>query len=283
MKKNNRAAGWQHAKITGHKNEAKIEELLINDYEYKNMFLNKINKPNNSILKLAVGGINEKTVDCIFDNEKTTSKTDLAVVLDDNTLHNISIKKSVGGQVQLITIERFIKGYESHYQEKIPPVVKKGIELFWGSHPKTKQIIDSYGRNKEYEYAKNRLVADTLSKYDNNIYLSLISWFKDNIVFITDLIFSKGLARDSSNWASLIWYKNEIGENNLNSIFYISDIAKASYKFKDTICYGNRNGGTTIQLPFGFVQWHSPQKTIPGSIQFHHNHSKIFNIISDTN
>lgn len=34
-------------------------------------------------------------------------------------------------------------------------------------------------------------------------------------------------------------------------------------------------GGTTIQMAFGFVQWHSPQKTIPGCIQFHHNYNKI--------
>ena len=39
--------------------------------------------------------------------------------------------------------------------------------------------------------------------------------------------------------------------------------------------YGNVGGGTTIQLPFGFVQWHSPTKKIPGDMQFHHNHEKI--------
>jgi len=38
---------------------------------------------------------------------------------------------------------------------------------------------------------------------------------------------------------------------------------------------GSVLGGSTIQLPFGFVRWHSPSKTIPGQMQFHHSFSKI--------
>lgn len=37
--------------------------------------------------------------------------------------------------------------------------------------------------------------------------------------------------------------------------------------------YGYKNGGTTIQLPFGFVQWHQ------SSMQFHHSFDKIRNIL----
>ena len=37
----------------------------------------------------------------------------------------------------------------------------------------------------------------------------------------------------------------------------------------DVVYYGNTLGGSTIQLPFGFVQWHQ------NSMQFHHNFEKI--------
>ena len=40
------------------------------------------------------------------------------------------------------------------------------------------------------------------------------------------------------------------------------------------ITYGNNNGGTTIQLPFGFVQWHK------GQMQFHHSYEKIRNLLN---
>ena len=43
--------------------------------------------------------------------------------------------------------------------------------------------------------------------------------------------------------------------------------------------YGKVGGGTTIQLPFGFVQWHSPTKKIPGDMQFHHGYEKIKELV----
>lgn len=42
--------------------------------------------------------------------------------------------------------------------------------------------------------------------------------------------------------------------------------------------YGTKNGGSTIQLPFGFVQWHSPRKVIPGNLQFHHSYDKMIEL-----
>ena len=49
----------------------------------------------------------------------------------------------------------------------------------------------------------------------------------------------------------------------------IKDIAELSKKYSNKIWYGKKNGGSTISLPFGFVQWHQ------GKIQFHHNLESI--------
>lgn len=276
MEKRNRASGWKHAKLSGHENESTIEALMETESKYQQMFLHKVGKTGASITHIDVGGLREKDVDCIFDGEKTKSKADMHVLLDDGSQYNISIKKSAGGQVYLITDSRFIAGFEKQYKKVIPDNVKRAIRLFWGSADDTVSIIDRFGTQKEYEYHKNRLVADTLKIYDKTLYMALLSWFVENTSDIVDFCFSKGLAKDQNAWANVIWYKNELGENNFNDIFTISKMKDVlSKRAKFDICYGNRGGGTTIQLPFGFVQWHSPTKVIPGCIQFHHSYKKI--------
>ena len=58
-------------------------------------------------------------------------------------------------------------------------------------------------------------------------------------------------------------------------VFDIEDICKIAKKYSETeTYYGTTNGGTTIQLPFGFVQWHQEQ------LQFHHQYWKINDLLS---
>ena len=54
-----------------------------------------------------------------------------------------------------------------------------------------------------------------------------------------------------------------------------------SNKLKNESEYGNKTGGSTIQLPFGMVQWHSPTKKIPGDMQFHHSYEKIMELLNE--
>ncbi len=155
--------------------------------------------------------------------------------------------------------------------------------MFWGYTlyiNNIKDIIKKYGTYKNYELRKSRLVSTTLEIYDNDLYYVLIDWFKNNIKEITDFCFSKGLAKNKQDWADVIWYSNNLENNILNNIYFIKDLTNKIDACKELIIgYGSKNGGTTIQLPFGFVQWHSPTKKIPGDIQFHHNYSKIKQIL----
>ena len=57
---------------------------------------------------------------------------------------------------------------------------------------------------------------------------------------------SKGLAKYEKDWAKVLWYKNELSENDLDDLFLIDEIKK---KLPKNAEFGNRNGGTTIQLP----------------------------------
>lgn len=83
-----------------------------------------------------------------------------------------------------------------------------------------------------------------------------------------------GAARDKDEWSDYVWYVNLLGENDVDEVFYIENICKAAVKVANSeTFYGDSNGGTTIQLPFGFVQWHQSQ------LQFHHSYEKVCNLI----
>ena len=84
-----------------------------------------------------------------------------------------------------------------------------------------------------------------------------------------------GAAYDSNEWSDFIWYINLLGENNTDNILFIEDICNAvqNVAYQETY-YGSLHGGTTIQLPFGFVQWHQKQ------LQFHHNYDKLYDILN---
>lgn len=236
----------------------------------------KIKKTHCNIVSVEVGGLNEKGTYSVFEGEKTKSKTDIQVYLSDGSKYNVSIKKSLSGQVYLIGIMRFIEGFEKQFKVSIPRKVKNAISFFWGCNEETRKVIEECGTHKKYEFRKNRLVAESLKIYDEFLYDILLEWFNANIEKIAEFCFSKGLATNKDDWANIIWYRNEINENNINEIFYLPDLfSKISSIKKPLVKYGNRSGGTTIQLPFGFVQWHSPTRKIPGEIQFHHNYEKI--------
>ena len=69
----NRAEGWKYAKLSGHRNEAKIKNLFDNE-EYKNKFSERLGVT--TIESASIGGLHEVDVDCILGG-KTKSKTDL--------------------------------------------------------------------------------------------------------------------------------------------------------------------------------------------------------------
>lgn len=272
----NRSEGWQHAKLTGHENERLIAELTERDPDVQRRLLDAAHISGYTIKSVEYGGLCEADVDSVFGG-KTKSKTDMWLNLSNGQRLNVSIKKDEGGQVFLIGIDRFIEGFELQYKRKIPDDIKRALSLYFGSAEDTIEIINRFGgANKSLETRKHRLVADTLKAYNVALYDDLLQWFSDNTVELFDFCFAKGLACNERDWAHIVWYKNMVGENQFDTIIYLPDIT-------NQICakveYGSKNGGSTIQLPFGFVQWHSPRKVIPGNLQFHHNYRKVLDFI----
>lgn len=282
MQKRNRSEGWIYAKNSGHNNEELVRLRLETDAEFRNHFLNQIGLESKRIKQVSVGGIHEKDVLSVLGKSKTKSKTDLHVLFDDDSYINVSIKKSTGGQVYLITHDHFINGFEKQFNTIIPENIKRAIELFWGSAVDIPEIVNNIGTNKNYEFRKHRIVGDTLSVYSNELYLGLLEWMKKNMHNLVLFCFSTGLAAEEKDWADVIWYINELGDETFNYACRIELLAKKAHENADLyVFYGNRGHGTTIRLPFGFVQWHSPQKVIPGCLQFHHDLNLIRRVINN--
>lgn len=277
MNNRNRSQGWAHAKKTGHLNEEIAATNIANSPDIQNKITSVSNCNNLVFSNVRYGGLHESKVESIIENHKTTSKTDIMIPYDDNTL-NISLKKDSGGQVFLISVDNFIYGFEKHYFTTIPNHIKRALALFFGSVDKA-EIINIVNRQnspyKSYEIRKNRLTASTLYKFDLNLHNALIDWFAYNITNIFDFCFIRGMSKNQKDWANIIWYKNFLNENTYDKMFNLNNIKDNLQKYAE---YGSKNGGTTIQLPFGFLQWHNPSKKEHGDMQFHHSLEKLIRL-----
>ena len=280
MEHRDRATGWQHAKLSGHKNEDLVKHLLDNDPEYAEAFLCRLGLPGEKIKETSIGGLHETNVPSVTGKRKTKSKTDLKLFLESGKEVKISIKKSLGGQVYFVRAGIFIETFEAQFKKTIPESVKRAINLFWAAADDAVSIIERYAdrsnaKNYDLQIRHTSLNATTLKAYDESLYNDLLNWFCENAYELTALSFAMGAVRDQEEWSDFVWYINLLEENDVDAIFSIPELceAAASIASKETY-YSSTNGGTTIQLPFGFVQWHQRQ------LQFHHNYEKLCNILA---
>lgn len=278
MNGRDRSSGWKHAKLSGHKNEVMVAQLLDTNFSYRKEFLKRGNASEKSIRRITIGGLHETNVPSVL-GRSTKSKTDLKITFDDEDTLNFSIKKSAAGQVYFLSAENFIQVFEKQFEIPVPESVRRAMRLFWAAAEDAESIIDQYGdRSKERDFQlqmrHKSLNAETLRAYDSRLWEDILKWFAENAYELTALAFSMGSVRDSDQWSDHIWYINLIGENDMDDIFPISKICRGAKAcaLQETY-YGESNGGTTIQLPFGFVQWHQ------GKMQFHHNYQKIKSLL----
>ena len=274
----NRATGWKHAKLSGHENEDLVKRRLDIDRYFQDSFLERVNKPFAKIEMTSVGGLHETNVPSIH-GRKTKSKTDLKVYLDIKKVVNVSIKKSYTGQVYFVSADVFIDTFEKQFKRLIPDDVQRAISLFWAAADDAVEIIEEFGdrsnaRNYSLQMRHRSLNATTLKSYNEDLYEALLEWFADNAYEIAKLAFSMGAVRDQSEWCDFVWYINLLDENDMDDLFFIEDICEAAQDvaYRETY-YGSVFGGTTIQLPFGFVQWHQ------GKMQFHHDFEKVRRLV----
>lgn len=275
-----RAYGWKYAKLSGHSNEERVKELLDTNPEFRLHLLSRIGLSNEIIKYTSIGGLHETKVRGVI-GKMTKSKTDLKIIFNSGKEVKVSIKKSLGGQVYFVRAKLFIEIFEKQFGDKIPTNVQRAIKLFWAEAEDAPKIIEQYGnrhdlKNYNLQIRHKSLNATTLKAFDASLYQSMLDWFSQKAYEITKLAFSMGAAKDPKEWSEYVWYINLLGENEVDQVFNIIDICHAAKNVAETETYfGDRNGGTTIQLPFGFVEWHQAQ------MQFHHSYEKLCSLIGN--
>lgn len=281
-----RQEGWKHAKVDGHLNEDRLSARLKTDLELSNYlsvqcFSKRLGIPTN----VSGGGASADHVTDVF-GSRTNGKPDLEISWSPTQTIRVSVKKSQGGQVFLTSVSRFSEGFQKHFGKAVPPKVRRGLDLFIGGD---REIIEKAMKGKEFlgpkhrrtgvplEIHQGRLVALTLDHHFSEDWKATLQWFRSNIGAITDFAFARGYAKDSSDFATHIWYVKAQTSTDNGSVSKISNLIEACTRNSEDIAVGPKNGGTTIQLPFGFLQMHAPKSE--NLMQFHHNRSKIESLL----
>jgi hypothetical protein len=276
----NRSEGWRYAKLDGHDNEQQFADSLIKNHEFISNIEKHLMKPSpNGSPIISVDG--SKHVESIF-GDKTTSKVDIALRWESGQRFNISLKKSSSGQVWLISVPRFVSAMEYYLAQSIDSEAQIGISLFIGGANLSR--YESYfdkalEHNKKWnpsiatqELHQTRLVANSIETVFPSIWESTLDFFNSNVGLITKLSFSLGLAKSEIEAADAIVY-NKVKDG--KAMFPIPELIESAILSSkgDPITAGPRNGGSTLQLPTGFLQMHHPQGD--NLLQFHHQYKKI--------
>ena len=283
MAERNRSEGWKHAKLSGHA----LEEQLARSLESSAALSSALHQdcfglPEASAPRVAAGGIDASHGRCVLGGV-TPSKTDLVVRWRTGRTAKISLKKSTGGQVWLVTPERFVAGFEAQYGVRVPDAVRTGIRMFIGPLS-SKEMRDALGGRptsgpirskdgKSQELHQERFVAETLAAIIPNEWSATLAWMRQELPRITELCFARGLCADPDAQAEFVWYyirDEDSGEVIESRVIPLSSIVTAISKLPANLraTVGPRNGGSTVTLPFGFLQMHRPAGG--NQVQFHH-------------
>jgi hypothetical protein len=222
-------------------------------------------------------------------NLKTQSKTDVEIMFDSGERLNISLKKPtvIHGQAHLTTLQRFLDRITFLRKEEIPEEVVFVFKAFTGETD-GKNILEfaPEARMQSPRIKKHNLQAEI---YQNRLYISTIQnsypnqwkvfqeWFRENMQVITHVVLSSGYAKDERHFADAIYYGKE------NSFFDLRKIQDLSAGYTVDIKKSGYYSGSTLNMPWGYLQLHRPGKTYGAyQLQFHHDYRDIIKLIKHT-
>lgn len=271
-------------KVSGHKNEEMIAEALNKNAVFRAHFCERIGVDESDFVAATAGGRHASQVESVIGG-KTAEKTDIRILWKGGALTNISLKKDAAGQVYLVTARNFVAVYESQYHVTVPAKVRRALALFVGEASDSKAILDATDISidgtdvRHLAYEQNfRLTFDVIRNYDQQMASMLVEWLRSKIASICELCFSAGAVKDREKWANVLWYKNLVdakgqGLDYLVPITRILDALERNGE-KNVVNRGPKNAGSTIQLPFGHLQYHLKQ------LEFYQQLKKIQSLLS---
>jgi hypothetical protein len=273
MMNRDRSQGWKYAKESGHLNEKLLSESMVVLPE-----IDGILKKGEVIIENSYEGAkNQGKIDSVL-GHKVTPKKDNSIITNIREI-KISLKKSLSGQALLTRSDYFLDTLSLIHGIKVNDTVRETLKLFTGEDTDgVKEALknsDVCEENSKCSVTQRnrRLNGDALYKYNEKNTSELISFITNNIKQITKTVLSTGSVMDKDQHADYILYKNLVEPTKSgNKIFKIDDIVKNCDKGE--ISFGLKNGGTSIQIPFGHIQMHK------NMLQIHHNCNKINDLIN---
>jgi len=284
----NRSQGWKFAKIGGHRLEEQLKKKISVDINFSNE-LHKLvfGLPYLGLAESRGGGKNAKKVPSVM-GHLTQPKTDLSIIWRNGDSASISLKKSLGGQVWLVSLKHFLAGLDANYGVVPEKSVLETLGIFIGAPGYSEQIDfkkirlkgPKHRSGKPLEVHQGRLCGNTIIENYPGRWEEMMRWMNSNIKYITELSFSRGLCKFPEDHAQYIWYYdlNQEKSRGVNDLYSIREIVQQIGTMKNPCILGDKNGGSTIQMPFGFLQMHSPGAI--NEMQFHHNYEKISQLTS---
>lgn len=242
---------------------------MNDDKEFRAHFCERVGKDVTEFHSAEAGGKHAKQEKSVLGGF-TAGKTDVAVYWKNGTRTNVSIKKRAAGQAYLVTVRNFISAYQAQYHVVIPSAVVRALELFIGEATDSKRILDATDisvdttgvRALEHKH-NHRLVFDVIYNYDARMANGLLAWLKDEIVRVFEISFAAGAVADRAEWSDVLWYKNLVNAegDGLDYMVSIKQVMLALQKNgkNNVVEKGPKNRGSTLQLPFGHLQYHQKQ------------------------
>jgi hypothetical protein len=283
MTRRNRSEGWTHAKRSGHALEEQLAAALGSNPSLSSaLHEDCFGVADDSSATVIAGGIDATHDACVLGGH-TPSKADLVVRWKSGRVARISLKKSEGGQVWLVTTDRFIAGFEAQFGQRIPELVRQGLRLFIGPLSPTEMLRALDQRvplgptrkkdGKPQEIHQGRFVASTLEVIAPQAWSATLDWFCEEVPRIVELCFARGLCAAPDAQAEFVWYyicDERSGSLQESRVIPIASIVNAAANLPKSrrAVVGPRNGGSTITLPVGFLQMHRPAGE--NQLQFHH-------------
>ena len=282
----NRANAGSVEGIAGRAYPVLAANRLRTDVKFRSKVCSLVGHRINDFKDVVAGPLLNAKVESVVDGLKTVSKTSLRILWRDGSHTNFIVKKAGPAHICLKKIETFIPEFEAQFKKKIPQGVHEALLLFVGGHPRQKQILDSISvnfvgdeiRDLERSY-HNRLTLASMHGYDGTLADRMMNWFRENASELVSFCFSRGAARRAEEFAEYLWYHSS---NKAESDIDIVDLKLLIQKLRllpqeviaPMVCpRDHAQVGSTINLPFGNVQYHEE------GIEFRHDRDKIHQIM----
>jgi len=116
---------------------------------------------------------------------------------------------------------------------------------------------------------------EVIRNYDRRMAEALLDFLKSNLENVFELAFAAGAVKDKSLWSNVLWYKNLVENKCLDYLIPIPVIKSAIKRKRDgLIVEPGCKPGSTIQLPFGHLQYFHKQ------LEFYQKLKKIQSLLA---